>query len=84
MTGYKWKAIIEGTIKIGDTPMRESPSLNSNLCVIKYKISADETEMELHRCAVYHGDNPDFWPGSLFGRYSRKGAYTLRGYNQDT
>ena len=84
MTEYKWKTIIEGTIKIEDTPTREPPSLNNNLCVINYKISADETEIELHRCAVYHGDNPYLWPGSLFGKYSRKGAYTLRGYNRDS
>jgi|SRR3989344_3372498 len=84
MTDYKLKTTIEGMIKIVDMPTREPPSLNNDLCVIKYKISADETEIELHRNAVYHGNNPNLWPGSLFGKHSKKGVYVLRSYNRDT
>ncbi len=80
MTDYKLKTIIECTITIEDTLQRELPSLNVPLRIIKYKISNDEVEIELHRIATY---GTGFWPGSLFGRESKKGVYTLRSYGQE-
>jgi|GEM_PF-3657736 len=85
MAEYKWATTIEGTIRIIDTLQREPPSLNNNLHIIQYKISGDETEIELHKPAVFHGDSDgpkSFDQGSLFGKYSRKGLYILRSYNQ--
>ncbi len=84
MTDYKWETTIEGRIIIRNNPWRTPPSLNRGLFEIKYRLTVNETEIELHRLAMYHGGEHSFWPGSLLGKYSKKGRYTLRSYNSET